>query len=225
MEKLNEIKAELKYVFGGRNLRLLDSLLPVLVYVIVFSFWGLTAAWRGALAVALLIAGGRLYRKESLVYVLAGAAGVALAVVLVLRSGEGGDFFLPGLVSGGLTVLACIVSVVVSYPLVGLTSAVVRRWPLGWIRHPKVLPAYNEVTIAWALAFGGRLAVEFWFYARGEAEVLGALRLFLGWPFILALLVATYLYGTARLRSLGGPGVDEYREGKAPPWKGQQRGF
>lgn len=225
MSIVREILDELRAVFGGKHIRLLDSLLPLLAYVVLYAVWSVTAAWQGALGAAAVIAVVRVLRKESLVYVLAGAAGVALAVVLVLRSGEGSDFFLPGLVSGGFTVIACIVSVLVNYPLVALTSAVVRRWPLGWFRHPKVQPAYNEVTIAWALAFGGRLAVEMWFYSRGLAEVLGTLRILLGWPFILVLLIMTYVYGTARLRRLGGPGVEEFKEGKAPPWDGQRRGF
>jgi len=37
--------------------------------------------------------------------------------------------------------------------------------------------------------------------------------------------VLTYLYGTWRLARLGGPSVLEYKEGAAPPWSGQQRGF
>jgi hypothetical protein len=38
-------------------------------------------------------------------------------------------------------------------------------------------------------------------------------------------LVASYIYGIWRLRQLGGPGVEEYKEDKKPPWKGQSRGF
>jgi len=33
------------------------------------------------------------------------------------------------------------------------------------------------------------------------------------------------LIGFRRLRRLGGPGVEEYRAGKEPPWQGQTRGF
>ena len=39
------------------------------------------------------------------------------------------------------------------------------------------------------------------------------------------LLIVSYLYGTWRLRSLGGPSVEEFKSGAEPPWEGQQRGF
>jgi hypothetical protein len=38
-------------------------------------------------------------------------------------------------------------------------------------------------------------------------------------------LIASYLYGTWRLRNLGGPSVEEFKSGAEPPWEGQQRGF
>jgi len=48
-----------------------------------------------------------------------------------------------------------------------------------------VLPAYNEVTIAWGVAFAVWLVVHFWFYQR---EAVGALSVLLGWPFTITLL-------------------------------------
>jgi hypothetical protein len=50
-------------------------------------------------------------------------------------------------------------------------------------------------------------------------------RILLGWPFIIALLIVTYLYGLWRLSKLGGPSVEEFKAGKSPPWEGQKRGF
>jgi hypothetical protein len=38
-------------------------------------------------------------------------------------------------------------------------------------------------------------------------------------------LIASYLYGTWRLGTLGGPSVEEFKPGAEPPWEGQQRGF
>ncbi|MBN1859682.1 hypothetical protein JW848_10850 [Candidatus Bipolaricaulota bacterium] len=47
----------------------------------------------------------------------------------------------------------------------------------------------------------------------------------LGWPAIILLLAATYLYGLWRLRTLGGPSVEEFKAGAPEPWSGQQKGF
>jgi hypothetical protein len=39
------------------------------------------------------------------------------------------------------------------------------------------------------------------------------------------LLIVSYLYGTWRLRNLGGPSVEEFQAGEEPPWESQRRGF
>ena len=164
-------------------------------------------------------------RKENLAYALGGLGGTLLAAVFVKLSGSGSGYFLPGFVSGAVTVVLCIVSVAFNRPLVAWTSFITRRWTLAWYWHPQVLPAYNEVTILWAVAFAARLTFEFWLYQQEALGALGTVRILLGWPFIIALLIVSYLYGLWRLGKLGGPGVEEFKAGKAPPWEGQKRGF
>jgi hypothetical protein len=110
-------------------------------------------------------------------------------------------------------------------PLVAWTSFLARRWPLGWYWHPRVLPAYNEVTIAWAVAFALRLALQFLLFQQDAITALGAVQVILGWPFTIALLIGTYLYGLWRLGRLKGPSVEEFKAGVEPPWQGQKRGF
>jgi hypothetical protein len=225
MTKLKELQEEFKLVLSGRGLRLLDSFLPLLVFLIANPLIGLTIALWGALAVAALFAIYRIIRKESLVYSLGGLGGVLLAAVFVNLSGSGTGFFLPGLISGGITVVLCVVTVAINRPIVALTSFIARRWPLDWYWHPQVLPAYNEVTIAWAVAFSARLTLEYWFFQQEAVNALGTARILLGWPFTIVLLVASYLYGLWRLDCLGGPSVEEFKAGKEPPWEGQKRGF
>jgi hypothetical protein len=225
MSKLKELQEEFKLVFSGRGLRLLDSFLPLLVFLIANPLVGLNAALWSALVVAALFAIYRIFRKESLVYSLGGLGGVLLAAVFVNLSGSESGFFLPGLISGGITVVLCVVTVAVNRPIVAWTSFIARRWPLAWYWHPKVLPAYNEVTIAWAVAFSVRLALEYWLYQEDAVNALGAARVVLGWPFTVVLLIASYLYGLWRLDRLAGPSVEEFKAGKAPPWEGQKRGF
>jgi hypothetical protein len=145
--------------------------------------------------------------------------------VFALLSGSGRGFFLPGLISGTVTVVLCVVSVALNRPVVAWTSFVTRRWPLEWYWHPRVLPAYNEVTIVWGVAFAARLILEFWLYQQDALGALGVARIVLGWPFIVVLLVVSYLFGMWRLRKLGGPSVQEFKEGQEPPWESQQRGF
>lgn len=225
MGRLNELQEELRSVLSGRSARLVDSFLPPLVFLIFNSLVGVDVALWGALAVAALFAVIRIGRKENLAYALGGLGSTLLAAVFVKLSGSGSGFFLPGFVSGALTVVLCVVSVAFNRPLVAWTSFLARRWPLAWYWHPQVLPAYNEVTILWAVAFAARLTFEFWLYQQDATSALGTARLLLGWPFIIVLLIVSYLYGLWRLGRLGGPSVEEFKAGKAPPWDGQKRGF
>jgi hypothetical protein len=225
MSKLTEIREELKSVLAGRGSRLLDSFLPLLIFLVANPVFGVDAALWIAMAIAGLFAIVRIYKKESLAYAFGGFGSVLLAGIFVKLSGSESGFFLPGLISGAITIVLFVVSVAINRPLVAWTSFIARRWPLNWYWHPKVLPAYNEVTILWAVAFSGRLALEFWLYQQQSINALGATRIILGWPFIIILLIGTYLYGLWRLSNLKGPSIEEFKAGAEPPWEGQKRGF
>lgn len=225
MSRLKELQEEFQSVFSGRGARLLDSFFPLLFFLITNPLIGLNNALLGSLGVAGLFAVYRISKKDNPVYSLGGLGGVLLAAVFVNISRSEAGFFLPGLISGAVTVILCVVSVALNRPLVAWSSYIARRWPLDWYWHPRVLPAYNEVTILWAVAFSARLVLEFWFFQQEAVNALGATRIFLGWPYTVFLLVASYLYGLWRLGQLNGPSIEEFKTDKEPPWEGQRRGF
>jgi len=224
MVKAREILEELRMVLAGRS-SLLDSLLPPLFFVLLNAIWGVQVAIWAALGVAVVVAAFRLLRRQSLLYALGGAGGVAVAALVAYLLGRAEGFFLPTIVSGGITLFLCLISVLVGRPIVAVTSFVARRWPLNWYWHPKVRPAYGEVTWIWVLFFGLRLLLQFNLFQQESASLLGIVQFITGWPATIVLLIASYLYGTWRLRKLGGPSVDEFKAGAEPPWQGQQRGF
>ncbi len=224
MEKLHEILEELRMVLAGRS-NLLDSLLPPLVFVLLNALWGMQVAIWASLALAVVIAILRLLRRQSVLYALGGTFGVGLAALIALVLGRSEGFFLPGIVTGGLTFLLCLVSVLARRPIVAWTSYVARRWPLNWYWHPRVRPAYSEVTWLWVVVFGLRLLLQLNLFQGEQTSQLGLIQVLTGWPVTIALLVVSYLYGTWRLRNLGGPSVEEFKTGAEPPWQGQQRGF
>ena len=224
MVKAREILEELRTVLAGRS-SLLDSLLPPLFFVLLNAIWGVQVAIWTALGVAVVVAAFRLLRRQSLLYALGGAGGVAVAALVAHLLGSAEGFFLPTIVSGGITLFLCLISVLVGRPIVAVTSFVARRWPLNWYWHPKVRPAYSEVTWIWVLFFGLRLLLQFNLFQQESASLLGVVQFITGWPATIILLIASYLYGTWRLRKLGGPSVDEFKAGAEPPWQGQQRGF
>ncbi|NLE77285.1 MAG: DUF3159 domain-containing protein [Chloroflexi bacterium] len=222
--KVRELAEELRAVFGGRS-NLADSIVPPLIFVLVQTAAGFTAAMWTALLAALAITVLRLRRGQSLLYALGGFAGVALAIGMVRLLGRAEGYFLPGMVTGLATVMLCLLSITLGRPLVAWTSYIARRWPLGWYWHPLVRPAYSEVTFAWAAFFALRLLLQLSLFQQAAVQLLAVIQLLTGWPATVALLIASYLYGVWRLERLGGPSVEEYQAGTPPPWQSQRRGF
>jgi len=222
--KVRELLDEFRTVFAGRS-NILDSILPPLLFLIINAFLDFSIAMWSSLALAGIITAVRLWRRQPLIYALGGVGGVALAVVIALLLGRNEGFFLPGIVTGALTVLLCLVSVVAGRPIVAWTSHIARRWPLDWYWHPRVRPAYSEVTWLWVLFFGLRLLLQLNLFRDAAAGLLAVVDLLTGWPATIVLLVISYLYGTWRLRTLAGPSVEEFQAGQEPPWEGQRRGF
>jgi hypothetical protein len=222
--KSQELIDEFRQVVLGQA-NLLDAILPPLLFVILNWLLGFDYAMWGSLALAVVLGAARLLRGQSPLYALGGVAGVALAIGLTWLLGQEEGYFLPGIVTNALLALLCLASIVARRPLVAWTSYLARRWPLAWYWHPRVRPAYSEVTALWSLFFVGRLALQIVLYQREAVGLLALLNVISGWPATIVLLVISYLYGTWRLRQLRGPGVQEFKEQAPPPWQGQQRGF
>jgi hypothetical protein len=222
--KVRELVEEFRLVFTGRS-NLIDSIVPPVIFLIMNALLGFEYAMWSSLAIALLITVFRLSKGQPLRYALGGIGGVVLAILIAQLLGRAEGYFLPGIITGGLTVIGCLASVIVGRPLVAWTSFIARRWPLDWYWHPRVRPAYNEVTLAWAVFFAVRLGLQWSLFQEQAAGLLGIIQVVTGWPATIALLVISYLYGTWRLRHLKGPSVEEFKAGAEPPWTGQRRGF
>ena len=145
MSKPDELLSELRAVVFSRN-KWFDSILPPVVFIILNAFTSLELALVGAVIIALLIGVFRLIRHQAWLYALGGVGGVVLAGLIAWFVGGAEGYFLPGIISGAATALFCLLSVIIKRPLVAWTSYLTRRWPLDWYWHPKVLPAYSEVT-------------------------------------------------------------------------------
>lgn len=224
MSKFRELGEEFRTVFAGRG-KLADSVVPPVVFVIVNAVLGFDYAVWSSLALAVLITVIRLSRKQPLAYALGGLGGVIVAILIAKLLDRAEGYFLPAIITGAFTVVLCGVSIVAGRPLVAWTSYIARRWPLGWYWHPRVRPAYTEVTIAWTVFFAVKLAVQLLFFQEAQAGALAVVNVITGWPATVVLLTLSYVYGLWRLGHLQGPSVAEFETGAEPPWTGQRRGF
>ncbi|MEJ2757454.1 MAG: DUF3159 domain-containing protein [Anaerolineales bacterium] len=220
--KFTELLDEFRAVLGAK---LVDALLPLLLFMIANTFWGLQVAMWSALASSILLGIRRLYRKESLTYSLLGVFSVLLAIGLVTLLGRSESFFLPGVLSSGVTVGLCILSLLLGRPLTAWSSFIARRWEIAWYWHPRVRPAYTETTLLWTIFFGAKFWWQLRLFQVGDAQGLAWVQPLTGFPAMVLLLVITYIYGTWRLRNLQGPSVDEFKQKLPAPWLGQQHGF
>jgi len=170
---------------------LVSSSVPVLVFVLVNTVVGLTPGIWAALGAAAAITIWRLARREALQPAVSGVFGVAVAAYLAYRTGSAKGFFLFGIWTsvayGGVFLL----SVLVRWPLVGVAWSVLNGHGWAWRRSRAAVRAYDVATLAWAVVFGARFAVQYWLYSSDQTGWLAAARIGMGWPLPGAALLLT----------------------------------
>ncbi|TDO72689.1 uncharacterized protein DUF3159 [Halanaerobium saccharolyticum] len=217
-----EILEELRSIFLNKTF---DALLPPLIYAVSNSLFGLIPAVILAVTAAFFSFCRRVIKKENWKYALGGLAGVIFASSLAYLSENASNYFIPALTSSAFLLLAAVISLLIGKPLAAWASHLSRGWPLKWFWRDDIKPAYQEVTIFWALYFGLRLSIQLNLFFSEAVLNLAWINVILGWPAIIVVLVISYIYGIWRLNKLGGPGVEEFKNNENPPWNGQKRGF
>ncbi len=221
-ELIKDISEEIKQFVTGKTV---DAFFPPILYIIGNIVFNLKIGIILALSVALILSIFRSFKKQSVVYALAGMVGVIVASGFALASDNAANYFLPKVIASGFLFLVSLISVLVGRPLAALLSHLTRGWELDWFSRKDIKPAYVEVTLVWAVLFFLRMTIQFILFDKGDLVQLGWANILLGFPTTFTVLILTLIYGVWRLKNLGGPGIDEFREGKEPPWKGQRKGF
>lgn len=178
---------------GGRR-GLVDSGLPSLVFVGVYTLGGqdLQPAVVAALAVAGLLTVWRLVRRQPLTQAFAGFAGVAIASFIASRTGEARNYFVTGLLTNGAYLLACLVSIAVRWPLVGVVLGPLLGEGMTWRRHRERYVVYQRMTWVFVGLFAIRLAVQGYLYWQDDVLWLGIARFAMGLPLYLGAVGLAY---------------------------------
>lgn len=144
----------------------LDSAVPATVFVLVRLATGsLNTAIVVALASGLVLVAVRRARGEPLQQLGSGFLGLVVAVVVARATGTGEGFFLPGIVTTGLTGVLFAVSLLARRPAVGIALAAYDAKYAGWKDHPGLRRACVLATAFWALTFFVRAGVAAWIYS------------------------------------------------------------
>ncbi|MDQ3732893.1 MAG: DUF3159 domain-containing protein [Actinomycetota bacterium] len=194
--------AVISQIGGVRGL--IDSGLPIIVFITVNAFTSLQVALWSALGAGGVLFFVRLARRENVQQAISGFLGVVIAAFIAGQTGEARDFFLPSLWSTAGFGLAFLISVVVRWPLVGVIAEFM--WPTagfpdsrGWRAHRRLMRAYTWLTLMWAAVYGLRIAVQGSLYLANEVTLLGTTRLVMGWP-LTAIEALVTVYVVRRVR-------------------------
>jgi len=224
MTRYQELLEEFRSVVSGR-VPLLDVIFPPLLFTVLHGPLALNLALVISLLSSLALVGYRLVKQESFGYATGGLAAILLAAGLAWITQSAAGYYLPGILTSGLTTLLCLISLTAKKPFAAWSSHLTRNWPLAWYWHERIRPAYAEVTLGWTVFFGAQFAIQGYYYLQGSTGSLGWIQILTGWPALVLILAASYLYGLRRLDDLHGPSVEEFETGSPPPWDGQRRGF
>jgi hypothetical protein len=170
---------------------LVYSSLPVLVFVLVNTFFGLTAAIWAAVGGAVLITVIRVVRKEPLQPAISGFFGVAIAAFIAYRTGSAKGFFLFGIWASLVYGSVFLASVLVRWPLVGVIWSFLNGHGMAWRSDRKAVISYNVATLTWVAVFAARFIVQRWLYNEDQTGWLAFARLAMGYPLTAIALVVT----------------------------------
>jgi hypothetical protein len=170
---------------------LVSSTVPVMVFVPVNAYVGLTAAIWSAVGVAVLVAVWRLVRREPLQPAVSGLLGVGVATFIAYRTGSAKGYFLFGIWASLVYAAVFTVSVAARWPLVGLIWHGINGDGQSWRADPALRHAYDIATLTWIGVFAARFAVQKWLYDGDSATLLGVARIAMGYPLTAVAILVT----------------------------------
>ncbi|MDG4818123.1 MULTISPECIES: DUF3159 domain-containing protein [unclassified Micromonospora] len=171
---------------------LVESSIPVVVFVVANIVGELRPAVIASVAVALLIAALRLVQRRPVRHAVNGLVGVGIGAAIAWRTGDERDFYLPGILYGIGYGLALLVSAAVRQPLVGwIWSVLVAKGRSEWRDDPRLVRTFTQLTVLWGVVWLAKVGVQAGLYLAHQDTALGVARLALGYPPYALLLLIT----------------------------------
>lgn len=182
----------------GGPMGMVDSGLPVLVFIIANLIgglgWGIGAAVGAGVFIAIL----RLLRKQPITQAIGGLFGVGIAAFIASRTGEARGFFLLGIWTAVLYGGVLLVSILVRWPLVGVLWESLNGRGTTWRSNRRLVRLYDYATAVWVVVFALRFAVQQWLYDENQVGWLAAAKIAMGTPlFLVAILITVLIVGSA----------------------------
>lgn len=190
-DRLPTLSEQMAEQLGGVR-GLIESSIPIAVFVVVNLVWSLYPAIYSSVGAAVALGGYRLARRQSVRHAVNGLVGIAIGAWLAYRSGEARDFYLPGiwLAMGQAAVLFG--SVLLRRPIIGYAWAIVAAGGRhDWLNDASLHRTFQWLTVAWGASFIVRGGVQWALFAAGQPDWLGVAKIGLSWPIYLGMLALT----------------------------------
>ncbi|CAM3983219.1 DUF3159 domain-containing protein [Helcobacillus massiliensis] len=183
---------------------ILESVLPTLIFVVLYVITrDVTVPAVAAVTAVIVLLLARLVQRQSVSTVLGGVVAVAASAVLAVRSGDGSDFFLIGIITNAVSCTVLVASVLAGWPLVGVLAGMMDQRIADWREHPSARSVYRRATLVLAGLFAAKVAVQAPLYLTDQVEALGAAKLVMGLPAFALVVFFIYLMHRALLQRLG----------------------
>ncbi|MEU1605969.1 DUF3159 domain-containing protein [Micromonospora matsumotoense] len=190
-ERLPSLAEQMADQLGGWR-GLVESSIPVVVFVLANVVGELRPAVIASVGVALLIAVVRLVQRRPVRHAVNGLFGVGIGAAIAWRTGDERDFYLPGILYGIGYGIALLLSAVIRQPLVGwIWSVLVAKGRAEWRDDPRLVRTFTQLTVLWGVVWLAKVGVQAGLYLAHQDTALGVARLALGYPPYALLLLIT----------------------------------
>lgn len=186
---------------------MVDSGLPVVVFVAVNALAGLRWAIAAAVAAGVLVFIARLVRRERLQFAVSGLLGVGVAAFFAWRLHSAAGFFLPGIAVNVAYFLAFAGSLLARRPLVGLLWTYLGDGVPDWQQRAPLRRAYTQATALWTFMYAAKVAVQGLLLVTDRTGWLAVAKLAMGYP-LFALVAAATVWLVRRGRAADGRAPD-----------------
>ncbi|TDC82820.1 DUF3159 domain-containing protein [Micromonospora sp. KC606] len=193
-EKMPSIAEQMADQLGGWR-GLVESSVPVVVFVVANIVGELRPAVIASVGVALLIAVVRLAQRRPVRHALNGLFGIGVGAAIAWRTGDERDFYLPGILYGIAYGVALLVSAAIRQPIVGwIWSVLVAKGRSEWRDDPRLVRTFTRLTVLWGVVWLAKVGVQAGLYLAHQDTALGVARLALGYPpYALLLLITVWV--------------------------------
>lgn len=190
-EKVDSAGSLLNALGGKRGL--LDSGLPAAVFVTTFSITKeVKLASLFALGLAVILGAARLIARDTVQHAVSGLVGVAICAYFANRSGNAGNYYVPGffLQAGYATVY--LLGNILKWPIFGLIISGIEGSGTAWRRDPGLVRMYKQIGWVWIAMFLFKLAVQLPLYLNDKIVALGVARVAMGLPLMAIVVVISW---------------------------------